>query len=177
MESWLEFVSSKTIPKGNTYSRCKALFPNLRVPRHAWTDLKANQPPDIQERRIEKWHHFSDAILIAFFILSRLDLAQVEWYLNFVCSSVLRLPQFSLLCRSLALQTTPYVTFAWKDKTRRMDEVCERLSFHDKPRSLKPPFAPFWPTFGKNLLRNWLHCVTKSRSADHQWDWFATCDK
>jgi len=34
-----------------------------------------NQAPDIEERRIEEWHHFSDATLVAFFIPSGLDLA------------------------------------------------------------------------------------------------------
>jgi len=47
----------------------------LRVPRQFKTDLKANQAPHTQERRIEEWHHFSDATLIAFFALSGLDLA------------------------------------------------------------------------------------------------------
>jgi len=37
--------------------------------------LKANQAPDIEERRIEEWHHFSDASLVAFFTLSGVDLA------------------------------------------------------------------------------------------------------
>jgi len=47
----------------------------LRVTREFKTDLKANQVPDIEERRIEEWHHFSDATLVAFFILSGVDLA------------------------------------------------------------------------------------------------------
>jgi len=34
-----------------------------------------NQAPGIKQRRIEEWHHFSDATLIAFFALSGLDLA------------------------------------------------------------------------------------------------------
>jgi len=75
MESWLEFVPSITLPKGNTYPQFKPLFPNLRVPREFKADLKANQATGIEERRIEEWHHFSDATLVAFFILSGVDLA------------------------------------------------------------------------------------------------------
>jgi len=37
--------------------------------------LKANKALGTEGRRIEEWHHFSDATLDSFFILSRLDLA------------------------------------------------------------------------------------------------------